>query len=343
MAWLESHQTLADHPKRKRLSRLLGATKAATIGHLHLMWWWAMDYAQDGDLTRYTDDDLADAGGWDGDPGLFVQSLIESGFITVERTVHDWDDYAGRLIGQRSANAARMREARAKKKPVGVMAERTCNERAAHVQGLHNMTQHDMTTTPLPPAGGEQQLPVGDPLAEKLIPANLFEGEYEVLEGVFLSKRISAFWQLQGEKRHQLTTWMEAPKDVRETAFRWALGESWVDSPWHVALQAIQYPNKFPTYPGSKILQMRQGKKPEPTANPYGDRPWAGLNEPKNFGYRWTDEADQVRYLIDRVLRARPAAGLYDELTKAYREGGFEAAMAAIWEHWPKKREAVNG
>lgn len=52
MAWLRSHQELARHPKVKRLSRQLNISLPQAIGHLHLLWWWCMDYAQDGDLTE---------------------------------------------------------------------------------------------------------------------------------------------------------------------------------------------------------------------------------------------------------------------------------------------------
>jgi hypothetical protein len=52
MAWLESHQSLRDHPKARRLARRLDGLPAS-IGHLHALWWWCLDYAPNGDLTRY--------------------------------------------------------------------------------------------------------------------------------------------------------------------------------------------------------------------------------------------------------------------------------------------------
>jgi hypothetical protein len=61
MAWLESHQDLRDHPKTARLRRRLGVSLPAAIGHLHLLWWWALTYADDGDLSGYDPDVIADA------------------------------------------------------------------------------------------------------------------------------------------------------------------------------------------------------------------------------------------------------------------------------------------
>ncbi|WP_067931222.1 hypothetical protein [Alicyclobacillus kakegawensis] len=64
MAWIESHQELARHPKTKKLARELNDTVRGAIGLLHLLWWWAMDYAEDGDLSRFDYEDIADAVMW---------------------------------------------------------------------------------------------------------------------------------------------------------------------------------------------------------------------------------------------------------------------------------------
>lgn len=108
MAWIESHQELARHPKTKRLARAAGISIPAAIGHLHLLWWWALDYAQDGDLDGYSAEDIADAAEWSGgDANHFVNALESAGFLDHEEgwRIHDWHDYAGRLLEQREAKA----------------------------------------------------------------------------------------------------------------------------------------------------------------------------------------------------------------------------------------------
>ena len=105
--WIESHASLARHPKTARLVRLLGISKPAAIGHLHLLWWWSLEYAEDGDLRGFSNDDIADAAMWEGDPAVFGQALRDAGFIEPDDRIHDWHDYAGRLIAQRKANAER--------------------------------------------------------------------------------------------------------------------------------------------------------------------------------------------------------------------------------------------
>jgi hypothetical protein len=122
--WIESHQALANHPKTLKAMRLLGVDKPTMVGYLHLLWWWALDYAPEGDLSKYEDADLADAACYQGDPHRFVSALVNcgigadgKGFIdasdTSGRYLHDWHDYAGKMIERRKANAKRMREARA--------------------------------------------------------------------------------------------------------------------------------------------------------------------------------------------------------------------------------------
>jgi hypothetical protein len=114
MAWIESHQELKDHPKTRKLARQLGITVPAAIGHLHCLWWWALEYAQDGDLSVYDAEDIADAAMWEGESSAFTDGLIKAGFIdsaddTDAITIHDWMEYAGRLVTSRRRKADAMK------------------------------------------------------------------------------------------------------------------------------------------------------------------------------------------------------------------------------------------
>lgn len=112
MAWIESHQELREHPKTKRLCRLLALPRPMVVGYLHFLWWWAYDYAADGDLSAFTDEDIADALDWEGDPGALVSALIHSGFVTEDRRLHDWEDFAQKWIERRQADRERKRARR---------------------------------------------------------------------------------------------------------------------------------------------------------------------------------------------------------------------------------------
>lgn len=163
MAWIESHQSLRDHPKTRKLSRILGASLPATIGHLQCLWWWAIDYAEDGNLSRFDAFDIAIGGEWDQDAEAFVDALVTVGFLEYTAdglTVHDWDDYAGKLIERRKANAERMRKARAER-DIG-----TSEPRAAHVQRTTdaraerpNRTNQTVPTEPTKPTEPKRASP----------------------------------------------------------------------------------------------------------------------------------------------------------------------------------------
>jgi hypothetical protein len=121
VSWIESHQSLDSHPKTRRAAKLLGVSIPAVIGHLHILWHWALDYAPDGDLSGLTSDEIADGAMWDGGAQEFVDALTNcgigdhAGFIDATDDglcLHDWYDYAGKLVERRKEDAARKREAR---------------------------------------------------------------------------------------------------------------------------------------------------------------------------------------------------------------------------------------
>lgn len=95
MAWIESHQTLREHPKVYVLVDALGVSKAQVLGHLHLLWWWCVDYAPDGVISQ-NDVAIARAAEWSGDPKQYVTALVTAGFVDRRGDVlvmHDWGEY----------------------------------------------------------------------------------------------------------------------------------------------------------------------------------------------------------------------------------------------------------
>lgn len=117
MAWIESHQSLAGHRKTRKLARLLGTSIPATIGHLHLLWWWCLDNAPDGDLSKIDKCDLAAAALWKKDQSLFFSALIDAEFIdNGTQTLHDWYQYAGKLAEKREERREQNREAQQRRR-----------------------------------------------------------------------------------------------------------------------------------------------------------------------------------------------------------------------------------
>src|SRR5215471_21173433 len=104
MAWIESHQALGAHPKTIALAEHLHCSMPTAVGHLQYLWWWALDFAPSGQI-RTTPPVIAHACYWRGNAQHFWQSLILAGFMDVDEdtvTIHDWFDYAGKLIEQRA-------------------------------------------------------------------------------------------------------------------------------------------------------------------------------------------------------------------------------------------------
>lgn len=107
MAWIEAHQALGDHPKVRKLSRILKLdNENEPIGILMRLWWWAMDYAPDGSIGKYDAEELAWAMRWKGEPEELLEALIGAGWIDdgpEGLQIHDWYQYAGRLVDMREA------------------------------------------------------------------------------------------------------------------------------------------------------------------------------------------------------------------------------------------------
>jgi hypothetical protein len=131
VAWIKLHQSVGTHRKTYLLAEALGLETAQAVGHLALLWCWALDNAPDGFLNGTPAGCVARAAQWAGDAGAFVDALVDVGYLDAGADglcLHDWDEYAGILVEKREANAARMRRARAQRE------ENTCAERAQNVQ-----------------------------------------------------------------------------------------------------------------------------------------------------------------------------------------------------------------
>jgi len=117
VAWLQVHQTLKDHRKLFDAADELEITPPHMMGLLVSFWLWALDNAPKGDLAGITPRMIARAAQWDGEPEKLAETLIRAGWIdenedgTLE--IHDWYEYAGKLIDQRQAEKERSARRRA--------------------------------------------------------------------------------------------------------------------------------------------------------------------------------------------------------------------------------------
>jgi hypothetical protein len=129
--WIELHQTLPNHPKLIRLASRLKIHSAQAAGHLTFLWLWALDYAPTGNLSSLEPAEIASAAKFDGDAETFSETLRQLGWVDSTGHIHDWYDYAGKLIDRRERNREQMKKARSK--PQEGNSQNTCPKCVKHV------------------------------------------------------------------------------------------------------------------------------------------------------------------------------------------------------------------
>lgn len=97
MAWIESHTVLISHRKLFECARDLRLKPVYLLGHLHALWHVALEQAEDGDLTQWSDEFIAESACYPGDAPQFVSLLQNHGWLD-GKLIHDWLDYAGRYL-----------------------------------------------------------------------------------------------------------------------------------------------------------------------------------------------------------------------------------------------------
>ncbi|NPV80817.1 MAG: hypothetical protein HPY52_11160 [Firmicutes bacterium] len=134
MAWIELHQSVWTHRKTLRLAAELEIPSIYAVGHMAQFWCWAIDNVPNGCLINIPPRVIAIAAGWPGDPDTFCRAALAAGFFDDDGqgnlSIHDWYDYAGRLLEQREHAASqkkRHRELYANKPLTQAIRERDQN------------------------------------------------------------------------------------------------------------------------------------------------------------------------------------------------------------------------
>lgn len=142
MAWIELHQALRNHPKLLHFADLIGVQdRDLARAKLENIWLWALDYAEAGvirivkkqerGIVDGVDDQghtikvpcltleqfLVEACSWQGDSLTFSSALLEAGWIDKTKSghwgqewqIHDWEEFAGRIIERRRSDRERKR------------------------------------------------------------------------------------------------------------------------------------------------------------------------------------------------------------------------------------------
>jgi hypothetical protein len=64
------------------------------MGHLHALWHAALEQSEDGDLSHWSDETIAEFSDYPGDAPQYVRLLRKHGWLD-GKILHDWLDYAG--------------------------------------------------------------------------------------------------------------------------------------------------------------------------------------------------------------------------------------------------------
>ena len=102
-----------------QVAETLDLPEVYVVAHLAALWTWALDNAPDGVLPT-SPRIVAKAAQWTGEPKVLINALFDAGFLVLgdygEPLIHDWDNYAGKLVAHRKANAKKQKEWRDRQK-----------------------------------------------------------------------------------------------------------------------------------------------------------------------------------------------------------------------------------
>jgi len=119
VAWIESHTVIMRHRKLLELATELRIRPAYAMGHLHSLWHAALEQQEDGDLSLWSDEFIAQMADFPGDAPQFVRLLQKHNWLE-GKLLHDWLDYAGKYLTAkyRTANPKKLRQILLKHKSV---------------------------------------------------------------------------------------------------------------------------------------------------------------------------------------------------------------------------------
>jgi hypothetical protein len=103
--WQKTDPHLRRHPAFLRFCSDLGVTDNEAHGILAGLWAFAFDFAQDGDLARFSQEDVALAIGYHDDAEQLFMSLRQY-FLDGDR-IRSWEEWGGALFSERTFNAQR--------------------------------------------------------------------------------------------------------------------------------------------------------------------------------------------------------------------------------------------
>lgn len=211
MAWMQVHQTLKDHRKLFDAADELEIQPPHMMGLLISFWLWALDNAPTGSLEGITSRMIARAAQWDGPAEKLAGALIRAGWLDESAdgalSIHDWYEYAGKLIDQRQAEKERSQRRRDEKAAAAATSDKPSSDRkTASGRPKENRKK----------AGGRVDQTREDKRKEDHTPPSP-SGEGSEGGQSLLEVRFAEFWSAYPKKvgkRYALTAWGKIRPDA---------------------------------------------------------------------------------------------------------------------------------
>lgn len=109
MAWIEFHTALRDHWKIHRLAESLGVSYPQALGSISLLWLWLVTNAPDGNVTLFTDAELARAAQLS--PQIPVKKVLQDcELLDQNGRVHDWSKHGLKFLKSQKLRVKKHRE-----------------------------------------------------------------------------------------------------------------------------------------------------------------------------------------------------------------------------------------
>lgn len=128
--------------KYKKLKRRLSLCEWQVNGVLETIWKATRDNAPEGDIGRFTNEDIAALIEWEGDPDILVEALVDTGWLDPDEEyrliVHDWSDHVPNYLkGAYAKNGKLFADQSAKQRCIPTTS---CQAPAKHQKkGLENV------------------------------------------------------------------------------------------------------------------------------------------------------------------------------------------------------------
>lgn len=216
--WIQVYSNLPAHRKTCKLRDTLGLKSSyEAVGLIVCLWAWAAVNASDGNITGYSDRDIADAVCYRKQASKLMDAMVQSGFLDYtedgRKVIHDWDVHARMLIdsieSSKQKNAERQKRYRekTKRKNNGTVT----NENNGNSNVINNATHNESNAPTIPNLTIPNSIVSGNNTVSICVP------DAEKVPAIKEGRSFTQFWEDYPNKADRDDAW-EAWKNLNPDA-----------------------------------------------------------------------------------------------------------------------------